>query len=79
MKIIVKEEKKGELKEKKLDLIKALFPSINNVEENINIPERKFREPAVQDMMDKMDERYQKMVSQMIDAIEEVLTRNRGE
>jgi len=79
MKVIVEEEKEGELKEKKLELIKALFPSINNIEENINIPERKFREPAVQDMMDKLDERYQKMQSQMIDAIEEVLIRNRGE
>lgn len=67
MEIKIKEEYKGELEDKKDELLKALFP---NTETEIKVPVRDFRVKAFEEILDTLEKDYEERLKEMYEHIE---------
>lgn len=69
MEIRIIEEYDGELKDKKEELVKALFPNTRTME-SLNAPERDFRAKVYRELLDELEKNYKTELELMWDEIE---------
>lgn len=69
MEIYITEEYDGELKEKRAELMKALFPNTRSMN-TLKIPERDFRDKVYRELLDDLEKNYKQELEVMWDEIE---------